>query len=165
MPILEGGFRKRKKPVNGSWRMGETYIKVKGRWVYLYRAVDKYGDTIDFMLRAKRDKRAAKAFFKQAVNLIEEMKAEYLLADRGCDANYIIDHAQKLGMRVVIPPKKNRITQRKYDKDLYKTRHIVENTFLHLKRCRGIATRYAKNSASFLAAIQIRCLSLWLKIS
>ena len=47
MPILEGRFRKRKKPVNGSWRMDETYIKVKGQWVYLYRAVDKYGDTID----------------------------------------------------------------------------------------------------------------------
>ncbi|WPX96285.1 IS5 family transposase [Candidatus Bandiella woodruffii] len=93
------------------------------------------------------------------------MKAEYLLADRGYDVNYIIDHAQELGMSVVIPPKKNRITQRKYDKDLYKIRHIVENTFLHLKRWRGIATRYAKNSASFLAAIQIRCLSLWLKIS
>ena len=47
MPILEGTFRKRKKPVNGSWRMDETYIKVKGKWVYLYRAADKYGDTID----------------------------------------------------------------------------------------------------------------------
>jgi hypothetical protein len=41
----------------------------------------------------------------------------------------------------------------------------VENTFLHLKRWRGIATRYAKNSASFFAAIQIRCIALWLKIS
>ena len=40
--ILEGRFRKRKKPVNGSWRMDETYIKVKGKWVYLYRTVDKY---------------------------------------------------------------------------------------------------------------------------
>ena len=58
-------------------------------------------------------------------------------------------------MSVVIPPKKNRIIQRKYDKDLCKIRHIVENTFLHLKRWRGITTKYAKNSASFLAVIQI----------
>ena len=67
MPILEGRFRKRKKLVNGSWRMDEIYIRVKGKWVYLYRAVDKYGDTIDSMLRAKRDKRAAKTFFKKAI--------------------------------------------------------------------------------------------------
>ena len=109
--------------------------------------------------------KGSEADCKQAVNLIGEMKAKYLLADRGYDANCIIDYAEELNMNIVIPPKKNRIIQRKYDKDLYKIRHIVENTFLHLKRWRGIATRYAKNSASFLAVIQIRCLSLWLKIS
>jgi transposase len=64
-----------------------------------------------------------------------------------------------------IPPRKNRRTQRSYDKDLYKWRHIVENTFLRLKDWRGIATRYAKNVKSFIAAVQIRCLMLWLKIS
>jgi transposase len=68
-------------------------------------------------------------------------------------------------MNPVIPPRKNRRTQRSYDKDLYKWRHIVENTFLHLKDWRGIATRYAKNVKSFIAAVQIRCLMLWLKIS
>ena len=47
--------------------MDETYIRVEGKWVYLYRAVDKYGDTIYFMLRAKRDKSVAKAFFKKAI--------------------------------------------------------------------------------------------------
>ncbi|MFH1915229.1 MAG: IS5/IS1182 family transposase, partial [Pseudomonadota bacterium] len=54
---------------------------------------------------------------------------------------------------------------RDYDKYLYKIRHLVENAFLHLKRWRGIATRYAKNSASFLAAIHIRYISLWAGIS
>ena len=48
--------------------MDETYIKVKGQWVYLYRAVDKFGDTVDFMLSEKRDEAAATAFFKQAIN-------------------------------------------------------------------------------------------------
>lgn len=61
--------------------------------------------------------------------------------------------------------KKNRKEQREYDKELYKARHLVENTFLHLKRWRGIATRYAKNTASFLAAVHIRCIFLWASIS
>jgi transposase len=82
----------------------------------------------------------------------------------GYDSDTIIEQAMKQGMRLVIPPRKNRTRQRSYDVHLYKLRHLVENTFLHLKRWRGIATRYAKNSASFLAAIQIRCIALWLEI-
>lgn len=48
---------------------------------------------------------------------------------------------------------------------LYKLRHLVENAFLHLKRWRGIATRYAKNTASFLAAVHMRCIAIWAGIS
>jgi transposase len=68
-------------------------------------------------------------------------------------------------MTPVIPPKKNRLDQRAYDKALYKLRHLVENAMLHLKRWRGIATRYAKRASSFLAAVQIRAIALWAKIS
>ena len=57
-PQIEKKFRKHKAPVGTSWRMDETYIKVKGQWKYLYRAVDKEGRTIDFMLSAKRDRNA-----------------------------------------------------------------------------------------------------------
>lgn len=64
--LIDKRVRQRKKAVNGSWRMDETYIKLNGSWIYLYRAVDKYGDTIDFLLRAKRDTVAAKAFFRKA---------------------------------------------------------------------------------------------------
>ena len=67
LPLLEKVFRKYKRPVGGSWRMDETYIKVKGDWKYLYRAVDKQGKTVDFLLTAKRDKAAAMRFFDKAM--------------------------------------------------------------------------------------------------
>ena len=68
LPLLEQAFRKHKRPVGGSWRMDETYIKVKGIWKYLYRAVDKEGKTVDFLLAAKRDKAAANRFFEKAMS-------------------------------------------------------------------------------------------------
>ena len=51
---------------NGSWRVDETYVRVKGRWTYLYRAVDSRGQTIDFLLSARRDTAAARRFFRKA---------------------------------------------------------------------------------------------------
>ncbi|AXF06370.1 IS6 family transposase (plasmid) [Paraburkholderia hospita] len=67
LPVLEKFFRWRKRPVGESWRMDETYIKINGQWRYLYRAVDKDGDTVDFMLRAHRDKVAARRYFEKAI--------------------------------------------------------------------------------------------------
>ena len=66
IPLIDKEVRKRKKPVGNSWRMDETYIKVNGTWVYLYRAVDSLGNTIEFLLRKHRDAAAAKAFFRKA---------------------------------------------------------------------------------------------------
>jgi putative transposase len=66
VPLIDAAVRKRKKPVGNSWRMDETYIKVNGVWVYLYRAVDSLGNTIEFLLRKHRDAAAAKAFFRKA---------------------------------------------------------------------------------------------------
>ncbi len=99
-----------------------------------------------------------------AAQLIEGFQAGYLLADRGYDTDAILIKAVDAGMIPVIPPKKNRKQLRDYDKYLYKLRHLVENAFLHLKRWRGIATRYAKNAVSFVAAVQIRCIAIWLSI-
>lgn len=66
VPLIDKQVKIRKKPVSNSWRMDETYIKVNGRWVYLYRAVDSLGNTIEFLLRNHRDAAAAKAFFCRA---------------------------------------------------------------------------------------------------
>jgi putative transposase len=66
-PQLEEAFHRRKRPVWVSWRMDETYIRVKGEWRYLYRAVDKYGETVDFLLTEHRDKEAALRFLKKAI--------------------------------------------------------------------------------------------------
>ncbi|MGF6638459.1 putative transposase [Paraburkholderia sp. MM6662-R1] len=67
LPVLEKAFRRRKRPVGKSWRMDETYIRVKGDWRYLYRAVDKDGNTIDFLLRTHRDKTAARRYFEKSI--------------------------------------------------------------------------------------------------
>ncbi len=66
-PILEVEFRKRKKTVGTSWRVDETYIKIKGKWCYLNRAVDKEGKTIVFLLTKNRDKLTAKRFLNKAI--------------------------------------------------------------------------------------------------
>jgi putative transposase len=65
--IAEAAMKK-KQPTSGSWRVDETYIKVKGQWMYYYRAIDKHGNTLDFMLSEHRDEEAATRFFKQAIN-------------------------------------------------------------------------------------------------
>ena len=66
-PEIEKKVRRYLKPTNDSWRMDETYIKVNGKYKYLYRAVDSNGNTIDFMLSARRNKKAAKRFLKKAL--------------------------------------------------------------------------------------------------
>jgi len=67
LPILEKVFRQHKRVVGASWRMDETYIKVKGVWKYLYWAVDKEGKTIAFLLTAKCDRADAMRFFEKTM--------------------------------------------------------------------------------------------------
>jgi putative transposase len=66
-PPLEAAFHRRKRPVWLSWRLDETYIRVKGAWKCLYRAVDKHGHTIDFLLTEQRDELAATRFLTKAI--------------------------------------------------------------------------------------------------
>ena len=103
--------------------------------------------------------RGTKADCTQAERLIKGMSAA-----KGYDSDAIVAQAKGQGMVVVIPLRKNRTTRGRCDEDVYKARHLVENAFLHLKRWRGIATRYAKTTAAFLAAVQIRCIALWANV-
>ena len=80
----------------------------------------------------------------QAHALIVGIKAENLIADKAYDTNGIIELAQESSITPVIPPRRSRKIQRNWDRDLYKLRHIIENTFQKFKEWRGIATRYAK---------------------
>ena len=100
----------------------------------------------------------------QALPLIEGIAAECLLADKAYDTNEIIATVQALGIDPVIPPKSNRRVKRDYGRALYRLRHLVENGFLEFKQWRGIATRYAKKTASYLAACQLRAVMIWSKL-
>jgi transposase len=97
--------------------------------------------------------------------LIDGINAKYLLADKGYDSDEIIRLVvRKKKMVAIIPSKSNRKIPRLLHKELYKKRHKVENTFLKMKQWRGIATRYCKNIASFIAAVHICCLMLWARL-
>ena len=80
---------------------------------------------------------------KEVVNLIMGINAMTLLTDRGYGTKGIIDCAKECSMEVAIPPRRNRKESRNYDKCLYKLYQMAKNTFLYLKRLRGIVTRYA----------------------
>jgi transposase-like protein len=67
-------FKAKKKSVNKSWRVDETYVKVKGKWCYLYSAVDRFGDTIDFLLSKNMTKKLLKNFLIKPLNLLEFQK-------------------------------------------------------------------------------------------
>ncbi|HYX34716.1 MAG TPA: IS6 family transposase [Oligoflexus sp.] len=71
-PRLEKAVRRLKRPAGKSWRLDATYIKVRGQRKYLYRAVDKEGDTVDYLLAAKRDRKAEKRFLSKAIKLNDE---------------------------------------------------------------------------------------------
>jgi IS6 family transposase len=81
-PELEKRIRPHLRPTGGSWRVDETYVKVKGRWTYLYRAVDSRGQTIDFLLSAKRDAEAAKRFFRKALGQPHTVNPRTITVDK-----------------------------------------------------------------------------------
>ncbi len=137
----------------GNQNMGVTKGGLNSK---IHLAVDAHGMPLRMLVTS-----GTVADCSQAATLIEGLDAQYLLADKGYDSDALVTKVETSGMKAVIPPRRNRKQPRNYDKALYRHRHLVGNAFLHLKHWQGIATRYAKNTASFLAAVQIRCIALW----
>lgn len=81
-PELDKRIRFHLRPTNDSWRVDETYIQVKGAWKYLYRAVDSEGNTLDFMLSAKRDGKAAARFFRKVLGALHTQTPRVITVDK-----------------------------------------------------------------------------------
>ena len=80
-PELEQRLRRHLKPINRSWRVDETHLRVKGRWCYLYRAIDSAGATIDFLLSALRDANAAKRLFRKVLSNLSHPQPRVINTD------------------------------------------------------------------------------------
>src|SRR3954469_6690111 len=95
--------------------------------------------------------------------LLTHLSTGAVIADKAYDADdRVVQPLEQAGIEVVIPPRSQRRTPRKYDQELYKARHLIENFFCKLKHFRGIATRYDKLSRNFLAALQFAAMLIWL---
>ena len=104
VPLLDEQFRERKRPVGSSWRMDETYVRIKGVWKYLYRAVDKAGATVDFLLTAKRDRKAALRFLRKAIGhnvAPEKITIDKSGANTAAIESYNKDHKAGIEIRQV----------------------------------------------------------------
>lgn len=103
-PQVVQAFVRRKRSVGASWRMDETYVKVKGKWKYLYRAVDKEGQTIDFLLTAHRDKKAALRFLTKAIRyqgVPEKITIDKSGANTAAIDAYNTECAQNIALRQI----------------------------------------------------------------
>jgi transposase, IS6 family len=123
-PEINKKIRKHLNRTNDSWRVDETYVKVKGKWTYLYRAVDSNGNTIDFMLSKKRNKKAARKFFKKALRSAHNRTPRVINVDKNIAYPPAIDKLKEYNKL----PEKTELRKVKY------LNNIVEQDHRHIKR-------------------------------
>jgi len=123
----------------------------------IHVAVDALGNPIRFILTAGQHSE-----IKQANELIEGFKADYVLADKGYDADSFITEIEAIGAVAVVPPKSNRKIMRDYDVYLYRERNLVERVFQKLKHYRRIATRYERLMVTYQAMLCLAATMIWL---
>lgn len=124
----------------------------------IHATVDALGNPTSFALTGGQEHD-----LEGADQLLPDMEAETIIADKGYDANdRVIQPLLKAGKTLVIPSKCNRKEPRDYDKDLYKARHLIENFFAKMKQYRCLATRYDKLATTFLSGIYLAASVIWL---
>ena len=133
-----------------------TLASQKGLNQKVHMAVDSFRMPVNFTIT-----NGTTSDCSQVTEVISDIQAEFQIADQTYNSNKVLDEIGKRRMKAVIPPEKNRKKQREYRKNLYEFSHLIENAFMKIKKWRGIAVRYARNTSSHNAhkvAVQIRCL-------
>src|SRR6218665_3138207 len=118
----------------------------------IHVVVDALGSPVRWLLTG-----GEVADITQAKSLLDGLKTDAVLADKGYDADALIDSIQVAGATAVIPPNRNRVVQRSYDRHLYKERNLVERFFNRIKQFRRIATRYEKLARKYLSFLNLVC--------
>ncbi|MFH1043663.1 MAG: IS5 family transposase [Pseudomonadota bacterium] len=123
----------------------------------VHTAVDALGNPLRLILSAGQI-----ADIDFATDLIADIRADAVIADKGYDADALVQRIQASGAQAVIPPRSNRKELRVYDTHLYKDRNLIERFFARIKHFRRIATRYEKLARSYMAFLHLVCTFVWL---
>lgn len=148
------GWRTQKKGGQANQALGRS----KGRFsTKIHAATDALGHSLKFLLTGGQQHDIT-----QAPELLQDQKADFVIADRGYDANELIELIDQMGAIPVIPPRKNRTELRFYDGHLYKERHLIECFFNKLKYYRRIFSRFDKLASRYLGFIHFAAALIWL---
>jgi transposase len=123
----------------------------------LHIAVDGLGNPVEFILTGGQE-----ADINQGQALIEGQEFEAVIADKGYDGDGFVAAIEARGAAAVIPPKKNRIFKREYDKHIYKERNLAERFISRIKQYRRVATRYEKTARNFLGFVHVAAIMVLL---
>lgn len=124
----------------------------------IHIAVDALGNPVSIHLSPGQD-----ADVTHAKELLGDHKPDAVLGDKGYDSDELVEDIEARGAEAVIPPKKNRVEPRPYDKDLYRERNKVERCVGLLKQFRRVATRYEKTARNFLGMVLLTATTIWLR--
>ena len=124
----------------------------------IHASCDALGNPLRFFITAGQ-----RSDYVKALDLIEDQNMDALIADKGYDADYMVEATLNVGGEVVIPPRSRRKILREYDKELYKERNLIERMFNKMKHFRRVATRYDKLAIAYLSFVFISGIYLWLK--